>query len=470
MDRQRNAGRILKAATAGAELSWLFAWANYLTLASINHSYSVINALAAFGVAALLTAWQRGRGWRVVSIIGWQAFGFILASLYGIYHFHGTHIGFFNYHWLYDFVLRPQPAAVWLAVSFEVILVTFFWISGVTWVRRKHDYQKVCARFDLGLSAFFVLFIVKFTVRARFDVIILDQAASTLMIAFFCFGFLSLALARTQGVAVKSFRAGYHGLGTVMVFAAVILILGVGATAFCLPALTAAADTGYEVMKTAARPVGQILIVILRFLFGPRKTLVETAGGKPDDSMWEIVPSGPSPWWMDLAAQIIQWGAIVLFALAGLAVAGFLAYRLWVWLISRTERKESPSDWWGPWLRFLDGLFRRLIQYVRRVLTRRTDSVSFYLRLLQWGRRSGLPRHLAETPREYGRRLGRAFPKIKKEIETLIQALEISVYAGQALEAKTLADLRRSWRRLVRPDLWFLRLKVWFISPHNQSA
>ena len=51
-----------------------------------------------------------------------------------------------------------------------------------------------------------------------------------------------------------------------------------------------------------------------------------------------------------------------------------------------------------------------------------------YAKLLNWGRRSGLPHLLAETPMEYGCRLRQRFPSMRSEIGMIIDAFNHEVY------------------------------------------
>jgi hypothetical protein len=87
-----------------------------------------------------------------------------------------------------------------------------------------------------------------------------------------------------------------------------------------------------------------------------------------------------------------------------------------------------------------------------------------------WGRHSGFPHFLSETPREYGLRLKNRFPSLAKEIESIIEAFNQEVYAEITLSEKQLSQVRFALRRLRSPIHWPSRLKSWFLRPHLSEA
>jgi hypothetical protein len=97
-------------------------------------------------------------------------------------------------------------------------------------------------------------------------------------------------------------------------------------------------------------------------------------------------------------------------------------------------------------------------------------AVQLYAALRMWGRHSGFPHFLSETPREYGLRLKNRFPSLAKEIESIIEAFNQEVYAEIILTEKQLSQVRFALRRLRSPIHWPSRLKSWFLQPHLSEA
>jgi hypothetical protein len=96
-------------------------------------------------------------------------------------------------------------------------------------------------------------------------------------------------------------------------------------------------------------------------------------------------------------------------------------------------------------------------------------AVQLFTALLSWGRHSGLPHFLSETPREYGLRLKNRFPSLKKEIESIIEAFNQQVYGELILNEQQLAIAESAWRRLRSPFYWPSRLKTWLLRPTDLS-
>ena len=92
-------------------------------------------------------------------------------------------------------------------------------------------------------------------------------------------------------------------------------------------------------------------------------------------------------------------------------------------------------------------------------------AVQLYTALLRWGRRSGVPQFSSETPREYGSRLKRRFPTVKREVASIVEAFNQTVYGRIVLKDRKLAPAQAAWRTLRSPLLWGRRLKTWFVQP-----
>lgn len=89
-------------------------------------------------------------------------------------------------------------------------------------------------------------------------------------------------------------------------------------------------------------------------------------------------------------------------------------------------------------------------------------AVQLYRAFLKWGRRSGLPHLLSETPAEYGLRLKKQFPSLAGDIGRIVETFNLVVYGELALDDKQMTLAKLSWRRLRSPRYWPARMKVWF--------
>ena len=466
----RSGNRLFTITSLGMEISWRFVWANFLFLSIFHHHYPWKDALGAFLIAAVLIAWPSGRGWRKIYPVLFQTIGLVLACLHIIYVFHGASLspgtGFWSTDWPAATFAPSRSALVWLPMIFKAMIAAVFWFGGMNWARRERSYDKMILRFDLGLSAFFLLFIVKLLLRLKFGVEVHNDGALMLMTTFFTFGLPTMALARTHSRAVREYQAGFRRMGVVLSFAAVAVLLGVGSMTFFLPQLTATAELGYKALTAVAEPLGPVAVALLRFLFAPRRGPAGVSSGGGMAQNQQLPTDTETPWWADLLTHIVGWGGAGLMILAGLAVALYFLYQLWKWLMSQTPQTRQSRGWRAVLRQWLDGLnliWQFVSEWLNNNVRRRSDPVALYEGLVQWGRRSGIYRLAGETPREYGFRLANAFPMATDDITAIVRALETSVYAEQEIESGAMDSIRSGWKRLGRPALWPVRVKVRFL-------
>jgi hypothetical protein len=466
---QRSNLKLLVFTYAGMELSWRFAALSLSSLLLLPRSFPWPHTIAAFAGASLLTALLKGRGLRVITLLMLHLVCFLPLYCLLLHYFHGGSADFWNWVWVAALAHSPRPLATWLAVIFELALLAWLWIGGFNLARRPKTYQRVGLRFDLGLTVLFALVLFSLMLAdERFGVVIDFRAIQPTMVSFFCFGLLSLSLARIGDPVPRDTRPGYRVLGLVLTFLVIVLALAGGAVAFFMPQLTAAAETGFAAVKVVVRPLAPYLIAILKFiLVGRREHPAGDGSGlaPPAQEAGGALPEQAS--WLDAVIQVAGWVILVLVAAAILILTGYLAYRLFLRLMASTEASaprirflEQTLDWLSRWI-------AGAVRWVVLVFRRRSGPLEVYTGLQKWGRRSGLPRRLGETPHEYGQRLCVALPRAAIEIEAVIQHLELSVFAAKPLAPRDLKGLRRSWRRLVSPSLWPHRFRLWLPGPRR---
>jgi Domain of unknown function (DUF4129) len=465
---KRGKGALLFFTTAGMELSWRYAWTTFLATSILNQPFPFPEAIATFALAAAITLLSKGKGWRVVYIAGIQTFGFILAALRIVYTFNSWSSPFLSQAWFIEFFNTPRNPLEWLTLILVLFLTLMFWVGGVTFARRSMTYSNLCSRFDLGLAAFFLLFLAKFILLLKGGIKIEDPIYPLLIFPFFVFSLLAIGMIRNRSAGPRDFLPGYQGIGVILSFTVVILLFGTGLVLFFLPYLTLAADVGYGILKVAAKPLGSVLVSILRFMFmhgtiRPEPPSSPTKGGAED-----LVTPAESSWWMEFFENILLWIFGSLMGLVLIVVSCIALFYLFRWLLSRTSVPQTRQ---GPWHSFLSWVYRLQVFLVSswRRLARKAKgykgAAQLYTALRIWGRHSGLPHLLSETPLEYGLRLKNRFPSLKKEVESIIEAFNQEVYAEIILNEQQFAIAESAWRRLRSPIHWPSRLKSWFLGP-----
>jgi hypothetical protein len=289
-----------------------------------------------------------------------------------------------------------------------------------------------------------------------------------LFFPFFIFSLLGIGLVRSQTASPRDFLPGYQGIGVILSFATVVLLLGAGLVLFFLPYLTLAADTGYGLLKTAAKPLGPVFVAILRFIFMRGTNLPEPASGPTGGGAGEFTTPAESSWWMELLEKILAWvfGGIVGFTV--LIISCLALFFFFRWLLSRSpvsQRRQPTRYLISLWLERLRILLASRWTWIIRKAKGYEGAVQLYTALRIWGRHSGLPHLLSETPIEYGLRLKHRFPSLKGDIELIIRATNQEVYGEIALTDRKRVEAKSAWHRLRSPRHWPSRLVSWFLRP-----
>ena len=444
------------------ELSWFMGWAMFCSLMIMHRPFPFFETIIAFALAGFATHLSAGKGWRIARVLGTQMLGLICGALLVI---HGIYYGSYSLldsGWLAAFLYGSRDVLEWLILSLNLFLIMILWMGGVTLVRRPQDYFNTCSRFDLGLAAFFALFIIKLIALTKGEAMAEDSLSMLFVFPFFLSGLLSIGMARARGAAVKAFLPGYQAIGVIASFVAVI-ILGTGVLLlFFLPGITAAAQMGYHALVVAGRPLIPVLIAILRFIFGPRGNPPASAPTKSSQLVdWDKIVPQTHGWFMELLEKVLGWGLWGLMFLMLLIFSVIAIFYTIKWLLSRTGksgRRTMPvSSRFAALWAFLAGACMRILRGVRGY----RKAAELYEALLGWAGRSGFPHDRSETPLEFGMRLYAHFPALKAPIELIIGAYNREVYGETVLSGAPLAAANSAWRFLRSPLRWPARFKGW---------
>ena len=459
-------GSLLFIASSGMELSWLFAWATFITRASIHRPFPLPEAIFAFGLAALLLLYSRGKGWRIMTIIGLQTTGFILAIGRIVYVFYYRTEPFFNPNWVIDGFTRSRDPAEWMVFILVSFWGTVFWLSGATLARRSMSHLSVCIRFDLGVAAFVSLLVLKLVLRVRAGADLPDPLSEPLIFPFFAFALLAVGLARNRGSGLKNYLSGYGETGWILSFTAILLFLGTGSALLFLPYLTLAAEEGYDLLKAAAEPLGRIVAGIIRFIFLGRSFRMDEVSGQPGKSTGDLAhlaeTQEQSPVWVTM----MMWGGIGVTVIMALFLSAMGAWFLFRWLLSRDYAEKMPVQRRGTMVLFISWLWSTLLRLLG-VIQRRKSGLAkanrIYACLRVWGKPGGVPCRRAETPTEYGFRLIGRFPSIRNEIGLIVDLFNQEAYGEISLGAKQLQESRIALKRLYSPRYWPDRARSRFL-------
>lgn len=462
-------GGLLLTVHGAMEFTWRYAWAGFITGSLLRRPFPLFEALGVFTLAALVTFLSRGKGWRIIHILALQVTAAVLAAGVIVHAFYYPTSPFWSQGWLRDFFAGQRDSLEGILLFLFFILVLTFWAGGINLTRKPPHYHTVCDRFDFGLAAFIVLYLIEWLFLARGGIQTPDPLASLLIFPFFCFSIFAIGLARNRDDEQREYMAGYRGVGMISTVLAIFAIIIMVMFLLFLPVFTALAEVGYAVLKEAAEPLGPYVVSVLRFLLLGRRFPHKTPSGTDNaGSQPNTMITTESSWWEDILEDLVTWGFIGILGGALLALTILGIWLLTRWLLLRTalaekgEGIESLIFLWVERARAFLNYFRvRFFRRGRRC--RRTTRL--YAGLLVWGKRSGVSRVKSETPGEYGARLRRQFPALQKEIELIIELYHGEVYGEREITEGQWTSARSVWQQLRSPMNWPSRLRSWFSRP-----
>jgi hypothetical protein len=451
---------------ASMEMTWLSGIAIFLIYLFGAPPGILIVLPVAFCCSALLEWLIAGKGFRVISIITIKAiFLFLLLGL-ALYLSAGRSELIISVSSLETLIGGPRDMGEGILWGTAIIVTLLGWAGGMFSARHALDYYRISARFDLGIVIFILLFGGMGLVDLPAWVFIM------LVISFFIFSLPSIALSRfrlagERGTLLKQRREG----SAVLLFTAAILLAGSGFFLLSYPFLTLAAQSGYGFIQVAGKQFVGFLGRIILFLheFGSRlrrRTPAVSESGGEVESFGQHLQFNEAP---NLFEQILFWAVVVILLLLLFFIIGWLFWHLFRWLFSGSSKAKNNKST-GLQISLLT-ILQSVVHYFRLMLTKimrwllhpvrsaKEKPATFYFRhMLNWGRRSGLPRVDTETASEYGFALKEYFPEICAEINLIVNSFNNEAYGGRSPDSARLKQLTAAWRRLCSPRRWVARL------------
>jgi hypothetical protein len=458
---------VLTVTRAGMELCWLYGWAAFLTAAVLNRGFPLPEAVCAFFLAAMtmLTRWPGLGKWRILFIPLLHSAGFLLSAAIIVYAFTDGQHPFLGTGWLAAIIQQTQGVAGWFALGMIGCFVVVFWIGGLTFMRRPATAIGVGRRFDLGITAFLVLFIIHLFLVQRGGIQVSDPYSEMLIVPFFIFSLLAIGIVNQRSSTPKAFLSGFHWVGVISSFSLIAVCLAAAGFFFLLPFFTVAAEAGYSALKTATGPLGPVIVSILRFIFSPRRMRMDPSGQSPQPDnvpLTGIAETGASPSFLH---SLIVWGLTSAMALLLLIGACVGLWYLWRWLWHKFSRAPLYDPRPGTFIKTLLQIWLRLCRMANRLIEYvggYNSVVRLFDALVGWGRRSGVPRLAGETPLEYSQRLVRVFPLLHRQFGIIVEAYHKEVYADSNLDIEHFRAVQAAWRDLRSPRHWLMRIKAAF--------
>lgn len=411
-------------------------------------------------LATVITGIHSQRGWRGGYIAGLHMSGLLFSSLLLVHSYYKLESSFGHPGWVFDFFMLDRAVTGWLFLILLFFCVCFLWFCGIRLWTRPTDRTTLSHRFDIGLACLFVMLLVKLLMAVKGNILPMAHSSIIPLLAFFITGLFSIGLVRIQGASRTGEITGFLGVGAVLSFTFIILLLGGGLYILFSPELQTFAQAGGSLFGTLTRFIEQMVLVLARiFLESGYRLKPEadsSAGSQP-----ALPATLPAMEGTEISETIVHLVTGLTIAIL-LAMIVLLLHFLLKRLFSKTIKGEGKIGLWTFILLSIDAvkhLFTSLLRRMHLMPDTACIAAKFYKRLLRWGRLSGLGYDDTETPKEYGIRLGHRFPQFKKEIRLIILLHDEAIYGGIVPDIHQVSAARLALRKIQNPLLWFARIK-----------
>jgi hypothetical protein len=434
----------------GMELFWLFAWSDFLMGSTARLSLPFIPLAAGYFLAFALASGFQQKGLRLI----WGVLGHGIAF---------SALAALTLETATGRVFPPGPDVFqWYQSLLTLVLAGLFWYKGTKLCFRVMSYKMVCNYFDLGLSLFFGLLLVKLLVFYQSGIRLPDGGLLYLMMGFFFIGLTAIFLSNAPTTRKRQYMEGFRGIGVMISFCMMFLLCGLGLVFVFLPLMTSMAESGYTVLKGVSGSLGPYLIHILRFILLVPKPR-GAAEGPPSADQGAQEPhdmgmTGEAGWF----SELIFYGILAVVAAVALVLIGTLILRLLKFLLQKPLTGPVPESRPSLWSLFRC-VFATAVRFFRRFISlfsSRIDTAQTgFARLTAWGRKSGVNRRSTETPGEYAQRLQTLFPPLETEILAILHAFHLETYGEMVLPGPELGRVIRAVKKIRSPSFWLIRIR-----------
>ena len=466
--------KILLFISAGMiEITWLYALNSLLFLMLSLPGFPIWSVLLAFFVPILIIFTLKGTGKRIIELFLLHLFFFTFILLYTIYTYGNWQVqfSFLDPTWLKMIMDHQYGQIEGYSYLLIIFWVSVYWISGFLISKRPNNHTTIASRFDLGITVLVFVFIILWVtdlslVRPEF-----------LIIYYFLFSMLAFSIAKNLEGSERTNQNQLTGSSMVFTFILLILIFGSWIFLFFLPQLSSVAQTGYKVLKIISKPLGNLLLKIITFLFGYGNMAPGAIHPTSGESGIPILENPEPSWWVQILGKIMGWGAIILLGILVIIAIGWLLWSMGKWFALKTEHDTNRK---GFFHHILLGLIyilhlgkkflNKTVLILNKFRKKQKDIPFYFQKLCRWGLISGIPRKKSHTPQEYGRQLSHFFPDSQENIKLIIESFNQEIYGNKKIQSEELKKIKKAWNSLVSPVKWPLRLWVrLFVSQKNKQ-
>jgi hypothetical protein len=452
---------LLLLSSGGMMLSCFYACTAFVLACLSHYPISLTIAAGILVLATIITHIHNQRGWRRIYVFGLHVGGFLLATLWLCYKYYGIETQFWHLAWIKEFIILDRGIAGWLGLILILLGIGILWFFGKRLGTQPTVRTTISHRYDLGLACFLILLLIKLIIAVKGAIVPFGHSSIKAMMTYITFGLFSMGLVHTQSDPQTTGASYFKGIGIVMSFTTIALMLGGGMVILFLSDLQIVAERGSYLLKTLAKPMEQFLITLSHLFL--TSGIRRKAGKEPTgDLLPTINRSGGE-------LGILHYLFIGISAAILLMIVAYIIYNLlkWIpalikWLFTETKQEKDKPSLWRLLLSCILATKRIITNLWARIFHPSDTSVTaekFYRHLLRWGRLSGIDHVASETPQEYGIRLWHRFPRIEKEFRLIIKLHNEALYGCISPNSHQISRARHALKKIHAPSLWFARIK-----------
>ena len=344
-------------------------------------------------------------------------------------------------------VLPYSGYVLWLIACTAAI----FFSRGVFLGRKGVSRSLTVSRYDIGVGIFFFMYFLRLGLHET------DPLSLRIAGAYFLFSILALSTSLSWE-RDENFTVSRSAVSHVIPFIAVFFLTS-AAVVLLFPLLTRTATSVYIFLSDHSGPVVNFLIAFIRFFFRyGRSVRVDASSSMESGNSEDYVPiesSEPSIFVKIFLGMITVFGVVMIIITLVILVRALVRY-----LLVRKGPQGSDGLFSGikRLLRFLQDRLSAVLHVLssRHLLHYRYHggiAEEAFRRLCRWGRVSGIPRKICETPAEYAYRLGVLFPAVGEAAVVLAGRLEEELYGGRPAVDPIRSQLKASLRSFSNPAL-----------------
>ena len=446
---------------AGMDLCWLQAWAAFLLHSIFNYQVPLLFVFSIYccGIMTNYVCYFQNR--MRITVLGIKLLFFSASFSFATYFFlfsYNDHAAPLQLSRLFDV---HKPFVDWGLTLFILLIAGITWRRSTIHVLKPLQPENVYLRLDLGIAAFFLLMVLKLMLFGRFGLTFIYPDLKYLFFPFFLFGLLTIGLILSGDKHNRQYASGFHKIGVVLGFAAVLLVGGLGIVFLFHSQMMYSADKLSGILKKAGPPLEGAVIWLGRLLWSSKRHYELPPLSAPgDQNSYAALSTGPTETgWL---TNVIQWGTTALLSLLILLLVYLIVRHVIRFLFTGTGSRNLEKFWtfdYPKWLKWIIVFISRHLTRIFARVKKTSSAAALFTALVSWGRRSGIHYKTTDTPLEFGAHLATSFPGLKAEIKMIIHLLYKEIYGELKLETNQIAAGKKAKKRMTHPKFWKNRIK-----------